>query len=442
MSEIDFDKAIEEARRSPVALARVARDLRDEITAVGKSTGKASTKSATLARLGGYVDMVNQIRGQHTRTAKQVAALGNPSASAEAVADSFIGAKSADHRGHLLGSPADLNRDGWEALLKGATTGTGTTIDLGNEVHRKAFSRIVTKSEFDGATIGSGWSTGAMIPDVPFTPLGQALEQTRVAALFPHQVVGTSRWEYVRHATTTGGPDATAELAYFPTLSFGVDVVEGTVQKIGGQFAHSAELARDYEAWSTTIPTELSRLLLDRESRFLLSGVVEDDTVGATPTADGLLGAAALTAAVSSSDTAVGSPGLRAIQKGVTTLRSGAAFAVADTIILSPGTFGVLRGATNSLGDFILTPAAGDGEVPTLWGMRVCVTTQIADGTALICDSKQFATVMVRDGISVRSTSEGATLAGKDEVLWIVKERLGLAVPRPAAGLVLTGIVA
>ncbi|MEH3157381.1 MAG: phage major capsid protein, partial [Gordonia paraffinivorans] len=264
---------------------------------------------------------------------------------------------------------------------------------------------------------------------------------TRVGDLFDHVPLDAPTWTYVRHDTTTGGPGVTAELAVKPVVSFGTTVVTGHVTKLAGTYTHSYELARDFEVFAAEmVPSELTRTLINAESAFLLNGAPEDEPGGAAPTADGLLGAAGLTAQVSTSDTAPGSPGLRAINKAVTTLRSGAAFAVADTIVLSPNTFGELRGAVDSMGRFLLTDAAGDGAVPKIWNLRVCTTTQIADGTALICDSTQYARVMVRDAIQLMSFMDGAQLASTNSVMHVVEERVGLSIPRPAAGLVLTGI--
>ncbi|MBE7195219.1 MAG: phage major capsid protein [Gordonia polyisoprenivorans] len=413
-------------------------ELRAELQSVVSS--KSLTTAEKHARLDAIerknADLENAIRNHRRANAILSATdLGDPGVQGK----SFPTAAS---RGGLLGSPMAINADGWKSMLAGAAAGQRAMIDLGSEAHRKAFADgITTKSTFDGSTVGSGLSSGAILPQV-FPPIPLALESTRVADLFGHQGLAAPSWQYIRHDATTTPPAVTAEGATKPTIGFTFNVVTGKVSKIAGKYSYSWELARDYETFaSQMIPAEMTRALIDAESHYLLSGVAEDDVEGTTPTADGLLGAAALTATVSSSDTAPGSPGLRAINKAITALRSGPAFAEADTIVLSPNTFGALRGAVDSMGRFILADANGAAEIPKIWNLRVCTTTMIADGTALIADSSQYAQVMVRDSITLMTTNQGAELASTNMYMSVIEERIGLAVPRPAAGLVLTGIV-
>ncbi|GAA4395710.1 phage major capsid protein [Tsukamurella soli] len=363
-------------------------------------------------------------------------------------ADGMLGAGGGDapevksHRGRMLGSPMQINAAGWEQLLAGVAQGQRAAIDFNNATHRKAFASGIVAKDFDGATSGSGIGSGAILPTLfPMLPI--ALEATRVSSLLPHVALDSPVYEYVVHESTSNPPALTAELATKPVIGFDLKVVTGKVQKLAGTYSHSWELARDYTSFvNEAIPSELTRALVNAESAFLLGAAVQDEPTGTTaPSPDGLLGAAGLSATVPSTDTNPGSPGLRAINKAVTTLRSGAAFAEADTIVLSPNTFGELRGAVDSMGRFILTEPAGNGEIPKIWNLRVCTTTMIADGTALIFDSTQYAKVMVRDSITLVSSNVGAELMSTNSIMHVIEERIGLSVPRPAAGLVLTGIV-
>ncbi|OPX14372.1 phage major capsid protein [Gordonia sp. i37] len=398
-------------------------------------------KAAKLDEIGSLLADVEAKAAGPTRDPRYVALLGGTTENLDGPPDAAGTTTKSTHRGvaggSLIGSPAAVTEVGWKGFLGAATSGQSARIDSMNKAHAAA---IRTKGAFDGATSGSGVTSGAILPTV-FPPLAQPLEETRVSSLFPQQAISTPTWEYVRHNTSTGGPGVTAEMATKPVVTFGNDVVVGKVSKIAAQYTYSYELARDYETFvQQMIPAELSRLMVDAESRFLLNSAPEDEPA-ATTAATGLLAAAGLTYAVPSSDTAAGSPGLRALNHSVAMLRTGSSFAHADTMICSPNTYAALRGASDTLGRFLLAEPASDGEIPQIWGLRVCQTTMIADGTILVCDSTQYARVVVREGFTMFTSSQGAELMGTNSILTVVEERIGLEVPRPTAGLVLTGVV-
>lgn len=443
---------IEQAR---VALEVERQDVQRELRAVTKGPGSIETKRLRLealeVRAQRHNDRLAALKADQSEVDAQLEIHKNARAlrtGGSALPEGMSLMTTTEikdwRRGSQIGSPAHITKDGWREYLRHAQQGAGM-IDLGLEEHRKAFTRgVVTKTAdtWDGTTAAGGITSGA-IPPVYFPMVEQATESTRISNLFGHVTIGSPAWRYPRHTGTPTGAAITAEGATKPAMDFTIDIVQGEVQKIAGTYTHTWELARDYQEFvGVEIPLAMTNAYVRAENTALLGQIVEDSDMDTVPAADGLLGSAALTYAVPSTDTAPGSPSLRAVNHAAMVLRQN--FFTADSLIISPATFGALRNATDTQGRFLLDldgdGSVRNGDVPTIWGMSVVVTTDIADGTGLIFDSSKFAKIMVRDGIQLFTTNQGAELASTNKMMHIIESRLGLQVSYPSAGLVITGL--
>lgn len=445
---LEKKKNIEAVRHElEVERQRITKDL----GAVTRSTASYTTKSAALERLEArqkaWKDRSESLKQDAAEVDRQLANPTNPlmySGLGAAPEGTAMPTQTKNHRGQLLGSPMQLNESGWRSLLDGAAAGHDASVDFNNETHLKSFvDGVTTKSgNFDAATVGSAMSSGLALPSV-MPPLPPALEQTRISSLFPHVAIGTMSFEYMRVEGYTGGPAITAEGAVKPDVGLTTNVVLGRVAKIAGKHQTTLELGMTLpDLVDVQLPSILTRCLVDAENLAILDTLVPDANVGSSASTAGLLASAGLTAEVSSSDTAPGSPGLRAINAAIGTLRVGAAYAEADSIILNPTTWTKLRGAVNSLGDFILdAQVTGDGGLPELWGLRVALSSQMPAGEALIFDSNQFAKIYVRSGPMMLMSNQGLQLMETNQTLTVIEEFIGLSIPRADAGLLLTGIV-
>ncbi|WP_288337041.1 phage major capsid protein [uncultured Gordonia sp.] len=323
-----------------------------------------------------------------------------------------------------LPSPLDLPAREWKAFHESATRKQSWKAEVTTKANPLAVSTLPSPG----------------LPPALQPPIEMLLETTRVSSLLPTRAVSSPVIEFMRFDSMSGYA-VVAEGATKPPLSVTNSAQTVSIQKLAATLTVTNEMLADYPVFASFLPGEMTRALYDAESRFLLDGVTSGDVAEGTQATGGMLGASGiLTYAVPSSDTAVGSPGLRAVNHSIGALRSGTAYATADSIVMSPNTFTELRGAVDSMGRFILGEPESNGAIPQLWGCRVAVTTQIADGEAFIFDSTKFGEILLRQSVTLELGYNGTDFA-QNQATWRCEERLALAVIRPAAGLLLTGIV-
>jgi HK97 family phage major capsid protein len=76
----------------------------------------------------------------------------------------------------------------------------------------------------------------------------------------------------------------------------------------------------------------------------------------------------------------------------------------------------------------------------TFWGLRVVVTTAIAQGTCLVGAFKLGAQIWQREGVKVEAFDQNEDDVNFNRVTVRVEERLGLAVYRPSAFCTVTSL--
>ncbi len=131
---------------------------------------------------------------------------------------------------------------------------------------------------------------------------------------------------------------------------------------------------------------------------------------------------------------------LDAVAEGFDALRVGTSFATPDGIIMHPTTWGIVRRSKDSTGQYLLAADPSQGWNPTLFGVPVVLTTQIAVGTVLIGDFAGSVAVYVRDGLRIETANQGSAQFTANTMLVRCEERLLLTVPRPSGLLALTNI--
>jgi HK97 family phage major capsid protein len=129
---------------------------------------------------------------------------------------------------------------------------------------------------------------------------------------------------------------------------------------------------------------------------------------------------------------------LDAIARGITSMRTGAAFATADVAICSPGTLFNLRTQKDLQDRYLLDvvrSARGinaTSEDEDLWGVPVRQTTQIADDLVVLLSTQAGGgLVYIREALNVTFNPYYNT--SHNLYQWVCEERISLAVPRPAA---------
>jgi HK97 family phage major capsid protein len=130
------------------------------------------------------------------------------------------------------------------------------------------------------------------------------------------------------------------------------------------------------------------------------------------------------------------------IEKSITALRTGAALATADLLVLNPATWSAIRRLKDTTGRFLFISSDSDptrAEANSIFGIEVLVTTALAAGTGVMIDSQKFGKVLVREGLTLHTGTSGTDFT-QNIVRFVAEERLVLAVERPAAVLALSGL--
>jgi len=227
------------------------------------------------------------------------------------------------------------------------------------------------------------------------------------------------------HQSSTGTPAITAEGALKPdvTLNFVTQTI--TAQKIAATFGLSWETQLDFPALIGYAQGEVFKQVTDVENAALING--SSGIVGFQQTT-GILTLAYSTGAY-----------LDIFSQAIENLRVGASLAVADLIVMHPGTFGAVKRQKDSQNRYLLSPDPTRDGINNIWGVEVLQTTAITAGTALLLDTTKFGFVAMRQNLEVQSGYTNDDFS-RNINRWAVEERLNLAVERPSAVLNITGL--
>ena len=189
------------------------------------------------------------------------------------------------------------------------------------------------------------------------------------------------------------------------------------------------EALQDFESFLGFVPAELTRAIIDVETDEILNGS------GSAPHLRGILN----TVGILTRDRGTDTP-LDAIQKAFDDLRVGSSFATPSLVVLHPSTWSYLRRQKNTLGSYLLAPDPSTGQVESIWGVPVVVTTKIAVGTAAIMDTAQAVQGWVRMGMIVEMNRYGTEEWTKNLVSFRAEERIAVGVTRPTGIIKVTGL--
>jgi HK97 family phage major capsid protein len=176
----------------------------------------------------------------------------------------------------------------------------------------------------------------------------------------------------------------------------------------------------DVPTFESYIRARLAFMVRQEEEDQLLNGS------GTAPAIQGILNRTGVQTV-----TGYGLSTLDSIYRGMTEIRVDA-FAEPDAIVLHPRDWEDVRLSKDDNGNYLLGPANDEGPA-RVWGLRVVVTTNIAENTGLVGAFRPHAQVFRRSGIDVAISTENEDYFLKNKVAVRAEERLALAVYRPAA---------
>ena len=250
-----------------------------------------------------------------------------------------------------------------------------------------------------------------------------------VAQLFSQGSTSQNAVPYMREdtATTVNAADSVAEGAAKPESSIDFEEVTSPVRKLATWLPVTEEAFADVPALRSYVNNRL---------RVFLNQVEEDQLVngdGIAPNLEGILNVTGIQTYALSAE-----PIPDAIHKGMTLIWTGSFF-VPDNLLLHPSDWEEIRLLRTADGIYIWGSPQDPG-TPRIWGVPITQTTAMTEGTGLLGNFAQGATVYRRQGLTMKVSDSHASLFISNTVAILVEERLALVPFRPAAFCTVTGI--
>ena len=240
--------------------------------------------------------------------------------------------------------------------------------------------------------------------------------------LFGAETISGSTLVYLVEGAIQGAPAVTAEAAEKPQVHF-ADPTPKTVslKKIACHIKESEEYINDYPFLASVINGRLMYEL----------GLVEQNTLVTDLLATSGIGTGSITAAATYLDVA------EAILQAAMDVQASSGFA-ADAVALNPADWFKLRTLKLTTNEYFAGGPFGAQNLPSLWGIPVCVTPAIAANKFVVGAFKTCGSVVANGGMRVEAVNTNEDDFVKNLMTIRAEERLALAVRRPAGFKVLT----
>ncbi len=105
-----------------------------------------------------------------------------------------------------------------------------------------------------------------------------------------------------------------------------------------------------------------------------------------------------------------------------------------------PGTWNAIRRQKTTFDSYILSPDPSTGQVESIFGVPVVVSTFIPAGIALVFDTSQAVLALTRLGLTMGVNQFGDNEWTNNLVSFRVEERVAIGVRRPTAVCTVTGL--
>ncbi len=297
----------------------------------------------------------------------------------------------------------------------------------------------------EGAGAPGAGTGGGLIPVPQVIPgvVEKLFQRLTVADLMPQAGTDTNTVRYMVEGTATSGAAGVAEAGAKPESTLGLSTVDEPVKKIATTLTVADEMLEDASQTQGYINGRLSLFVKIEDERQLVLGGGTNELVGIT----GRAGVTTWARGTIDSNAV-------AIFKAMNGQR-GSSFLEPSAVIMNPANWQTTRLATDTAGQFFGGgPFMGQygganmvgnssqlgGALDTLWNKPVIVTTAIGSGTALVGAFDTAAQIFRRTGVTVEATNSHASYFDNNLVRIRAEERLALAVYRPAAFTLVTGL--
>lgn len=253
-----------------------------------------------------------------------------------------------------------------------------------------------------------------------------------VADLMAQGTTSSSSVSYVIESAFQDTTAAVAEKGTKPQLDLTLARRQDNVSKIANVAKVTDEMFQDAEQFQAYLSNRMTFGVKKAEENELLNGS------GTAPHLQGILNRSGLATAVVTSATLTAQKAIEGIYNQITALRS-TSFVEPDAIVIHPTDWQTIRlgkdGNDQYYGGGPFTGAYGNpgpSNQSMLWGLKVDVTTAIAQGTVLVGGFQECAQVFRRQGITLEMTNSNVDDFVNNLITLRAEERLALAVYRPA----------
>lgn len=261
----------------------------------------------------------------------------------------------------------------------------------------------------------------------------ERVHEPRIADLLPTISSGTLNYEYISDNTTSNtvtGITAEGSAAPDAVLSFGETTL--AAQAIKATFGASYETLSDRPSLLGYLTAEVFKQFSDEENSLLLNG--SSGIVGLTQTSG-------ITTVAVPESLPTGANTFDYVISTIDAMRVSKSLAVADKAFVHPSTFHALVAQNkDTLGRWLSTPDPTTEIIERIFGVKVYLSTSVTAGEMVFIDTDRFGFVVLREGLRLLSPGYNASDFSEFLQRWAVIERLNLAVVRPTAVGLLTGL--
>lgn len=285
----------------------------------------------------------------------------------------------------------------------------------------------------DRVTRKSFNTVDSLLPAELMPGVVERIHEPRIADLLPTISTSTLNYEYISDNTTSNtvtGITAEGSAAPDAVLSFGETTL--AAQAIKCTFGASYETLSDRPSLLGYLTAEVFKQFSDEENSLLLNGT--SGIVGLTQTSG-------ITTIAVPDSLPTGANTFDYIISTIDAMRVSKSLAVADKAFVNPATYHALIAQNkDTLGRWLSTPDPTRDIIEQVFGVKVYLSTAVTAGEMVFLDTDRFGFVVLREGLRLLSPGYNASDYSEFLQRWAVIERLNLAVVRPTAVGLLTGL--
>jgi HK97 family phage major capsid protein len=267
-----------------------------------------------------------------------------------------------------------------------------------------------------------------LLTSADLTPLEQRLsgirpsaqEERTVADLMLSGTTSAQKITYFEETTFTNAAAETEEAAAKPESALAFTLREDFVRKIATWIPVTDEMLEDVPGFESYLRERLAFMVRQREELQLLRGNGSGQNILGLYNRTGV-----------QTVTGYGLSTIDSILKAIVEVQKDA-FVEPTAMVIHPNDWFEVRTSKDLNGNYLLGPATLDPDAARPWGLRIRVTTNAVENTALVGAYNQ-AQVYRRSGIAIAISTENEDYFIYNKLAVRAEERLALAVYRPAA---------